>query len=272
MNSIDFISISLARTGTTWLRENLKHHPDILALGETWGFNLLSIQSRTKFWNECVKAFGDNNSFKIRGDISPSYSLLTSNEIEICKQVNPNLKLIFIVREPVSRGWSHLKHMKSHKEGYFDHGTDFTQALLDPFTITNSNYLLVLQKWQAHFDNIFIYFYEDMVSNPKNFFAKLFSFLGVESVDISSFPAKKVINKSKPIKMPKHIEDYLFSINQLEALQLMSVLQLDKYPAEWEKILTSERFLLNTQKHIISKVKNFEYFTKTVKPYGPILL
>ena len=272
MKPIDFISISLARTGTTWLRNNLNCHPDILAMGETWGFNLHTTKDRLNFWDLSIKAF-KNKEFKIKGDISPSYALLTNEEIEICKKCCPDLKLIFILREPVSRTWSHLKHMQSHREGYFEkEENDFAKSLTDPYTTINSNYLLVLHKWQTHFSNIFIYFYENMVANPEMFFDKLFKFLNVESVDISKFPAHEIINNSIPLKIPNDIEKYLFSLYQTEALQLINHLEIKEYPSQWEKILTSEELLIQTQKRIISKVHTFEYFHKTTKKTDPFLL
>ena len=59
------------------------------------------------------------NLFKenyVSGEITPSYSLIEEDELLSIKNIAPDVKIIFILRNPINRAWSQFKYdQKFHK-------------------------------------------------------------------------------------------------------------------------------------------------------------
>ncbi len=105
MREPDFVCIGAPRTGTTWLFEMLKAHPevDIPAQKSLNYFNDNYNKGKEWYFNNFA-----NLNEKVVGEISPLYfgnSFLPERLYETV----PNAKLIVIAREPVERLISHVK-------------------------------------------------------------------------------------------------------------------------------------------------------------------
>ena len=60
-----------------------------------------------------------NGAEKIKGEASPSYSMLPTSTIRLIRALVPDLKLIYLMREPISRAWSHARHNCREHESTF---------------------------------------------------------------------------------------------------------------------------------------------------------
>lgn len=107
----DFVIIGAMRAGTTALAERLSLHPEIgmSRLKETDYFIAEKNAGRGALWYRSL--FPKDKS--IRGEASPNY---TKNDVfagvpERIRRVRPDVKLIYIVRDPVDRFWSHYNHI-----------------------------------------------------------------------------------------------------------------------------------------------------------------
>ena len=49
---------------------------------------------------------------KISGEITPAYSFLKSQDISRMFAINNDLKIIFLLRDPIERAWSHIRYRK----------------------------------------------------------------------------------------------------------------------------------------------------------------
>src|SRR5436190_21297048 len=144
----DFVCIGMPKAGTGWLFDQLRFHPDFWmppvkeidylhrpfpALKHA--NKLLSRVSRSAdrgrtdkamdgtelaFVTEAVALTGQkmdvgryaqlfrHKGHLISGDISPDYSSMNSDQIEQVAKHLPHLRIILLVRDPVSRAWSHI--------------------------------------------------------------------------------------------------------------------------------------------------------------------
>ena len=112
----DFLIIGAARAGTTWLRKQLSRHPDVQFLdGEPNYFSAHVNSSPSDYisafsvLNARHRAGGAGSPGRF-GDKSPSYLGMPERHIALCAALFPRLRLICLVREPVSRALSHMKH------------------------------------------------------------------------------------------------------------------------------------------------------------------
>jgi hypothetical protein len=129
----DFLIVGPQRTGTTWIHENLRDHPDILwpRVKEVFFFSRLKAADRAKFvsadldwylaqfhdplWLRAVKTaltFRSSRSLyrpRMRGEATASYAAMDPDLIDEVVALNPQIRAIMMIRNPIDRAWSHAK-------------------------------------------------------------------------------------------------------------------------------------------------------------------
>src|SRR5262249_26227749 len=98
--------------------------------------------------------------------------------------VLPDVKLIYIMREPVQRAYSHFIH-RYEKERF--PGQPFRMSFeefieLDPMVIQSSDYLTQIDKYLEVFprESLLLLVFEDFTKNPVASLGKVFNFLGID--------------------------------------------------------------------------------------------
>ena len=121
------------------------------------------------------------------GDMTPSYALCSAATMREMASVHPNVRFVFLVRDPVDRLWSALRHR--HLRGREDGGGGpqdwllraYDRALADPLDPDHrrSDYAATLAALDAAVpsDRLFLAFYETMFSQDA--FDRLAAFLGI---------------------------------------------------------------------------------------------
>jgi hypothetical protein len=117
------------------------------------------------------------------GDISPNYSTLTNEVIRQVVGYFPNLKVIFLARDPVERVWSHLSMEVHYRQ-------------IEPFDVTNIDEVnrnlfrrgmllrsypsAVVARWKryVHPEQFRVYFFDDLQRNPSELRRSILRFLG----------------------------------------------------------------------------------------------
>ena len=133
----DFIGIGAPRAGTSWIYEVLSRHPAIWLPpikelhyfddpGRKRYYRFLRMRLVSGFWINRPLSPWDLRYFLGRpsdqwycglfesgrrrglltGEITPGYSVLAQTDFARIKVLNPEVKLIFIMRDPIMRCWS----------------------------------------------------------------------------------------------------------------------------------------------------------------------
>ena len=100
----DFLGIGAQKSGTSWLYENLKLHPEIYVSEQK------ELHYFDKKLNDSLFSYSGNfkNGLgKVKGEITPAYSILQIEKICLIKKLMPRVKLILLLRNPIERAWSH---------------------------------------------------------------------------------------------------------------------------------------------------------------------
>ena len=119
---------------------------------------------------------------RVKGEITPSYSILNDDDVKAIHDALPRLKIIFIMRNPIDRAWSHVRF--DWTTGRFS-GIDDMEAVKafieSPNQHLRGDYLRTLDIWKEHFpaEQLFIGFYDDIIGNPAGLLGDLHGFLGV---------------------------------------------------------------------------------------------
>jgi len=163
------------------------------------------------------------NSSRLCGEITPAYSMLNVEDIRRINALLPNVKVIYLLRDPIDRAWSHLRYDQGSGEKLnLDKFSELKKYIDSPTLTRRGDYVSTLRDWTSVIssDRIFVGFYDDIKSRPNYFLERLSSFL---NIDHNLFPQQEVktnILVSQKRKIPEEVELYLAKkyLNDLEYL------------------------------------------------------
>src|SRR6059058_5676869 len=207
----DFLCIGAHKAGSTWLYQQLDSHPDFWMppVKELHYFDQLSrvqrafaprrrderdlrfleslksLSARPHIDLENYAQLFEPKASLLSGDISPNYSTLSTKIIRRIIGYFPNLKIIFLARDPVERVWSHLSmEVRYHQIEAFD-VTDIDEVnrnVLRRGMLLRSYPSAIVARWKryVHPDRFRIYFFDDLQSNPTELRRSILDFLGAD--------------------------------------------------------------------------------------------
>jgi hypothetical protein len=174
-----FIVIGPMKAGTTSLHHYLAAHPDIFMTRhkEPDYFVEEKSWSRGLAWYRSL--FADGTRSAVRGESSTSYtkSLRFPGVAERMSRHFPDLKLIYLVRDPLLRAASHVLHAYE--------GTSTTptpQELRNDHVLACSDYALQLGEYAKYFnlEQVLIVFTDDLLHHRDATYRRIVRFLDVE--------------------------------------------------------------------------------------------
>jgi Sulfotransferase domain. len=122
----------------------------------------------------------------LSGDISPTYSTLSDEIIERVVDHFPNLKVVFLARDPVERAWSQLSmgvHLGVINKFEATDPEEVVRNLLIPGVLARSHPSKIVARWKRYVrpENFRLYFFDDLKENPAELRQSILRFLGRRS-------------------------------------------------------------------------------------------
>jgi hypothetical protein len=206
----DFLIAGPQRTGTTWIHENLRDHPDILwpRLKEIFFFSRLAEPDDPKFqsadldwylsqfrdpaWMRAAKVLLSLRSTrclyrpKVRGDATASYAAMAPELIDEVVTLNPEIRVVIMVRDPVERAWSHAKKDLVRNRGRrFEDVTEgeFEEFFRTSYQLRCAQYAENIENWSSRLaaGHLYVGRFDDVTARPAALLAEICRFLGVRS-------------------------------------------------------------------------------------------
>lgn len=190
----NFVVIGGMKCGSTTLFHDLGAHPKIsLAEKEC---NILSsglsiAEARRRYESSYSRAAHD----AVRGDVSTTYAMLPDEPgvAAMAEEVaGGRLRIVYLVREPVSRAISHHHHMHT-MAGPHQMGPDINECIHErPELISYSLYANQLRPWREAFgdDSILVVPFEQFVANRFAMLCRIFDFVGAPPIPATTAPTK----------------------------------------------------------------------------------
>jgi hypothetical protein len=225
----DFTCIGLHKSGTGWLFEQLRMHPDFwmppikeiryldreeppieeaksllerVQSGKKMPPRLGPIDARDVQFLEVFSSltpgkinldlYGSMFRFKgalLSGDVTPSYCIVTDETIAQVFNAFPRLKVMLLLRDPVSRAWSHFamfNRRQTFEAGSLQDAKEFRELLRTRKSarkiILLSRLTQMVQRWQQRVPpgQFRYFFFDDIVANADTTLSEMLGFLGAD--------------------------------------------------------------------------------------------
>jgi len=277
-----FLSVGAMKSGTTWLYDKLKQHPQIhfsrekeihflahyyghteilssdkrrhraqaalerlsnngispanLERTTTW-YNIYTSDPINFKWFELITDAQKNAAGYVSDFSNLNCHLSGENWLEVKKESVNTLKVLYILRDPMARIWSHYKfHLKFSRNRLADcpsQDYEHFKILIDkPWFWRNSCYSHSIANLKSGLDDneLKIIYFEDMIKDPDTTIKSIEDYLGIDRFRYSG-DLQSAKNKSSPDKIPKEWETYLSAKIEDEILALR---KLGYHHYEWK--------------------------------------
>jgi hypothetical protein len=232
-----FVGVGAPRSGTSWLFEVLSRHPALWLppvkelhyfdepvrskryynylrmrlISGLWGRRPLSrfdflyfLRHRSDDWY-CGLFAPARCRGLITGEITPAYSTLSEGELDRLRVVNPDVKLIYIMRDPVLRSWSAVMKLqrKLGRSGAPTAAEAIRHARSEGIS-RRSSYLNCIERLERVFSphQIFYGFFEQLAETPANLVGDILEFVGAERGDVKYLLPRGPVNVAAAGRKP----------------------------------------------------------------------
>ena len=183
-----------------------------------------------------LSLFEDAGYNIVKGEITPAYCLLDVADVQHVRELLPDLKIIYLLRNPVDRAWSDLRFDWTMGKFKKMNQPEALRAAAERLgSAPRGQYLRTIHTWKTFFSdkNIFIGFYDDILARPEEFSKEIFKFLSVDYA--AKLPDKLLtarINAARDIQMPDYIAR-LLSESYLPQVKILCEMFPGGYPEKW---------------------------------------
>jgi hypothetical protein len=182
----DFLIIGAAKSGTSTLYRHLRRHPRIYMspVKEPCFFDPDATWRRGVDWYRSL--FAGATADQLCGEASTNYTRYPQvrGVPERIARLIPDVKLVYIMRHPVERAYSHFvhRHTKEIRPGRPFETSFEAFVRTDPMCLDGSDYRLQIEQYLAHFprEALQLLLLEDLEADPLAVLRELLGFLGVD--------------------------------------------------------------------------------------------
>lgn len=235
----DFLIIGPQRTGTTWLHAHLRNHPQVFLSEpkELYFFSSLKTRDPKRFvsddiahylrffrdplWRAAAKMarslwlHRELYRPRVRGEATASYAAMDADVIADIAVLNPDVKAILMVRNPIDRAWSHAKKdlVRNRKRRFADVAQqEFFDFFADPYQLRCAHYVDQYDRWSAALrpGNVLLCSFDEIASRPEGMMLDVMRFLGVEAASRYLDPSlREPVNSTESSPIPAQYRERL---------------------------------------------------------------
>ena len=166
---LHFLGIGAQKAGTTWLYFNLVKHPGVF----------LTAEKELHFWDrhrdrglDWYRAqFAAAPADRKAGEITPAYAILPPEMIAEVRREFPDVRLVYLMRNPIERAWSSALMALPRAEMTIEEASD--TWFIDHFNAAGSlkrgDYEACLRAWRAAYpeEQIHVELFDDILADPR---------------------------------------------------------------------------------------------------------
>lgn len=188
-NIADVICIGAQKAGTSWLHYALQGHPGLYAFPNASPVTSTNKEAHFWDWNRALgidwyrELLRPPSPDRLSMDFTPEYALMSDSEIEECKLLSPDARILYLIRDPVARAVSALRMYAKLDEhvGSIRADDQFLSWIAKHHILEHSRYTNNLARWRKHYQSMLIVDYGDICADPEGVRDKVVKFLGLPS-------------------------------------------------------------------------------------------
>ena len=203
------LCIGAQKSATTWLYANLANHPDAFVpphVKEVHYFDFLFQQPLADY----ARVFAAGRD-RVRCDVTPNYGRLRSSRIRFVRCVMPDVRLVFLMRNPIERAWSQAVMDLATRGGRSPEEVPRREWLAHFHARANRRngaYTAMLDRWLRHFPEkqLLVGFFEDIRDRPRHLLARIFRHADLDStVEAAYSDAEERIASGPDVPIPPYL-------------------------------------------------------------------
>ena len=123
---------------------------------------------------------------RVRGEATASYAALPKEIIREIATLNPEIKAILMIRDPLDRAWSHARKdllIAGQRRATMLDADALSRLLFKDEQRELALYRTLIENWRSHLQSghLFVGVFDSIASEPERLIAALHGFLGVAS-------------------------------------------------------------------------------------------
>ena len=237
-----FLGIGAMRSGTTWLATQLARHPRVrIGRKEIHFFNRKidqlgaagSIRDRCNQLRYLARFIQGPLHGGIRGELTPAYAILKPPLIQRIRTWMPDVRLIYLMRDPAERAWSQARYEFPVWWGRAIRDVDreeLEEFLESDDVRLRSDYVTCIKNWKRSFptEQFFFGFLDDVQDRSEALLRDVFEFIGVDSaVPLDSVTVQLTVGSAIAAPMPIWFREHVENTWPLDTDQLADLIERD---------------------------------------------
>lgn len=203
------------------------------------------------FWggrdDRWYRSLFDQAGQRVRGEITPAYSILDDADVGRVARLFPHAKLLLLLRDPIDRAWSHAKYA-AQRHSWLHEGPDLADVdaicrfIDSPVQSLRGDYVRTIETWTRHFpaDRFWVGYHDDVATRPLDVLRGVCSHVGVAAPGAVRAGAERRVNVSHARRMPDAVRRHLVA----------------KYLPEMRRL--ADLPLIGSHPHVLSWIRNAE--------------
>lgn len=160
-------------------------------------------------WYRSLFAPGEG---RVRGEATPSYAILDAPDVERIATLFPRLRVVFVLRNPVERAWSHLRYRHGPEIRAGSMSIAAMREFVDsPGQALRTDYSRTIEIWSRYLSDghLHVAFYDDLAADPGRFLERVCDFLGVDPGRLAPGDLSPALNAGPAAPIPADLQHHL---------------------------------------------------------------
>ena len=230
--SLSFLGLGAQKSGSTWLYFMLREHPGLY----------LPPVKELHFWDrdrahglDWYRAqFAPAPPGTKAGEITPAYAILSHELIAEVRREFPDIRLLYLLRNPVERAWSGALMAVPRAEMTVGEASD--RWFIDHFNSAGSrcrgDYKACMEAWRRQFEaeRLRWFLYDEVVADPRSVLVACAGHLGVDPGFFRDLPEDRLnarYNEGTGVPIRPSLHAYLARLYRPQILALQDYLNRD---------------------------------------------
>lgn len=147
-------------------------------------FTHCSAEEVNDAWYRGVFSFAGEG--QVRGEICPSYFDLPETSIDHVLGINPEIRIVIMVRDPVDRAWSHIRMNQAYGLNTGTLSLDSVSDAALERCARSANYARVIPMWESRATpaRVGVFPFDEVITGPWSLLERIAGFVGIAAKDV----------------------------------------------------------------------------------------